>query len=479
MRLFRIFLIFLLLVFQSLNGAEVIRRNISWTLESGNDPFVQITNESDQPKILTLRILHNENSYRWRSDYEVPPGENRFIRVRDVLDQLSVKYSEIKKFSSGLVQLEYEGTEREVNTRSVNLNPKAGVTSEKDQEIVRAPVVTSVDPASGSPAGGTAVRIAGENFNESTSVKFGGVPAMRSLQSGEIIIAVAPAHTPATVDVEVSNGKRSSKLANAFRYELEGPVITQVEPDRAPVKGGQRISIQGRNFQRGAVVKWDGREISSRFTDSGTISLIVPPGRSGPVAIEILNPDGKNFVLPDGFQYKGVPQAASVTPDMGSRNGGYTVTISGNNFEPGASVLFGGIYGQTTFINSSALAAVVPQGESGFVDITVSNPDGEVTTIDDAFLYNEPPKIRSVVATPNPIVRMTQSLIVVDAGDPEIGPLQYEFRVAQGPEGGYVIPQGNEAIYNSPNNIGVAIIQIIVYDEYNARDQGTVEIQVQ
>ena len=284
MKYVRFFVIFILLVSMNLNGAEIIRRNISWTLESGNDPFVQITNESDQPKILTFRILVNENSYRWRSDYEVPPGENRFVRVRDVLAQLSTKYSEVKTFSSGLVQLEYEGTEREVTTRSVNLNPKAGVTSEKDQEIVRAPVISSVDPGSASPAGGTPVRISGENFTESTSVKFGGVPAMRSLQSSEVIIAVAPAHSAATVDIEVSNGKRSSKLANAFRYEVEGPVITRVDPDRAPAKGGQRITLEGRNFQKGSVIKFDGREITSRFTDSGSISLVVPPGRSGSVA---------------------------------------------------------------------------------------------------------------------------------------------------------------------------------------------------
>jgi hypothetical protein len=471
--------VFLLMISLNLNGAEIIRRNISWTLESGNDPFVQITNESDKAKVITFRILLHESSYRWRSDYEVPAGENRFVRVRDVLDQLSVKYPEIKDSSTGLIQLEYDGTEREVITRSVNLNPKAGVTTEKDQEMVRAPVITSVDPPSGSPAGGTSVRIAGENFTESTSVKFGGVPAMRSLQSSEVLVAVAPAHAPATVDIEVSNGKRNAKLANAFRYELEGPVITKLDPDRGPAKGGQRIIIEGRNFQRGAVIKWDGRELSSRFTDNNSISVIIPPGRSGAVDIEITNPDGKNFVLPDAFQYKGLPQVASVNPATGSRNGNYTITISGNNFEPGAGVMFGGRYGQTTFINPSALATIVPQGDSGYVDITVSNPDGEVAVLEEGFLYNEPPKIRSVVADPNPIVRMTQSHIVVDAGDPEIGPLEYEFQVAQGPEGGYVIPQGNEAIYNSPNNIGVAIIQVTVYDEHGARDQGTVEIRVQ
>jgi hypothetical protein len=209
------------------------------------------------------------------------------------------------------------------------------------------------------------------------------------------------------------------------------------------------------------------------------MSIVVPPGRSGSVGIEIINPDGKNFVLPDAFQYKGFPQVASVNPATGSRNGNYTITITGNNFEPGAGVMFGGRYGQTTFINPSALAAIVPQGDSGYVDISVSNPDGEVAVLEQGFLYNEPPKIRSVLADPNPIVRMTQSHIVVDAGDPEIGPLEYEFQVAQGPEGGYVIPQGNEAIYNSPNNLGVAIIQVTVYDEHGARDQGTVEIRVQ
>ena len=113
---------------------------MSWTFESGNDPILQITNESDNPKILTIRILFDQNSYRWRSDYEVPSGENRFVRVRDVLDQLIQKYPEVKQHSSGVIQLEYDGTQKEIITRVVNLSPKAGVTSEKDQEMVSAPV---------------------------------------------------------------------------------------------------------------------------------------------------------------------------------------------------------------------------------------------------------------------------------------------------------------------------------------------------
>lgn len=460
-------------------GAEPIRRNISWTFESGNDPILQITNESDNARILTIRILFDQNSYRWRGDYEVPSGENRFLRIRDVLEQLTQKYSEIKQYSSGIVQVEYEGSQKEIITRVVNLSPKSGVTSEKEQEMISAPVLNSIEPDSGAPAGGTSVRIVGENFTESTSVKFGGVPAMRNLQSKEVLIAVAPAHSPAVVDVEVSNGKKIARLTKAFRYEAEGPTITQLDPDSGPARGGMRVNIAGRNFQKGTVVKWDGKELTSRFQSAESLNIVVPPGRAGSVQIEIVNPDGKNFVLPDAFQYHGAPQAVGVNPSMGSPRGGYSVTVSGSNFEPGASVLFGGRYGQTTFINGNALAAIVPQNDSGYVDIIVSNPDGEATSLSQGFLYNDPPVIRSIIATPNPIVRMTQSHIVVDAADPEIGDLLYEFRVAQGPQGGYVTSQGNEAIYNSPNNLGLAIIQVIVTDEHGARDQSTVEIRVQ
>ena len=44
--------------------AEMIRRNMSWTFESGNDPILQITNESDNEKTLTIRILFDQNSYQ-------------------------------------------------------------------------------------------------------------------------------------------------------------------------------------------------------------------------------------------------------------------------------------------------------------------------------------------------------------------------------------------------------------------------------
>lgn len=475
-----IFRILLFLFFASvLFAAEVIKRNISWTLEGKNDPIIQVTNESEENRTLRLRILVGDSSYRFPTNLDVPSGENRFIRIREIIDKISDRYPELKSEPSGVLQIEFEGTDHEIKTQTVNLNPKGGITSDRDPEKKGPPVIESIDPKTGNPAGGTVVTIQGKNFDEATVVKFGGLPALRTRQSAEVLIAVAPQHSAGQVDIEVSNGKQSDKKENGFRYDWESPSILKLTPDSGSSKGGMKIDIEGRNFQNGVVVRWDGVPISTRFQTPEKISIVAPSGRTGPVTVEIVNPDGKNVAMPGAFTYKGLPVINSVAPEMGASAGGYTLTISGSNFESGTSVLFGTRYIQTIFINPNAVAVVVPSGESGPVDVSVSNPDGEMVTVQEAFLYNDPPKIQTVIAYPNPIVRLTSSAIGVKAIDPELGPLQYEFRLVPSATGGAVIPNGDQATYNSANVLGTAIIQVIVTDQYGARAQSAVEIQVE
>ena len=173
----------LALFVQNAHSLDLIRRNLSWTLESDNDPIVQITNEGEAGRVLTLRILLGESSYRYRSDFQVPTGENRFLRIREILQQLALRYPEIKESKTGLLQIEYDGLDREIKSRLVNLSPRTGVITDNSGDLPEAPSIRSLQPAAGTPAGGTVVTIVGDNFNESTSVKFGGVPAMRSLQT--------------------------------------------------------------------------------------------------------------------------------------------------------------------------------------------------------------------------------------------------------------------------------------------------------
>ncbi|MGH9856981.1 MAG: IPT/TIG domain-containing protein, partial [Acidobacteriota bacterium] len=295
--------------------------------------------------------------------------------------------------------------------------------------------------------------------------------------SSEALIAIAPAHSSGSVDIEVSNGRTRSGLRNAFTYEPAGPLIMRLDPDAAEPAGGNPVRIRGRNFQPGARVIWDRRTIPGRVINADEIAVTAPPGIRGLIAVEVVNPDGNRFVLEDAFRYSGGPRVLSVQPRMGSVEGGYTVTVAGENFDPGCSVLFNGNYGETTYINPRALAAVVPPGDSGAIDVSVSTEEGETHTLQSAFLYNEPPVILSISAYPNPIVRNTTTTITVEANDPEAGVLDYEYRVAQGP--GNITGQGRQAIFSSANITGIVVIQVTVYDQDRARTQQNLEIYVE
>jgi len=460
-------------------SAGLIKRNFSWTSEGNNDSILQITNEGEKTRKIAARLIFGDNSYRYPGNLEIPSGESRFLRVREILKEIGSRYPDVIDEVSGLVQVEYDGEESDLQIRMIHLNPRSGLTSEKDSDQKGAPLIRSIDPKAGDPMGGTIVTIAGENFSESSSVRFGGVPALRSRQSEDALVAVAPAHSEGPVDVEVLNGKRRARLKSAFRYESQAPFLLELDPENGPSRGGTRINIRGRNFKNGATLRWNGAQLAAKFASGEVLLAVTPPGRSGSVSLEVVNPDGKSIVLPNAFRYKGSPQVTSLSPRMGSPEGGYTVTISGNDFEEGSSVLFGSQYAQTTFVNPNTLAAIAPGGENGSIDVTVTDKEGERDTLTGGFLYNDPPKILSMTAYPNPIVRNTNSIITVKAADPEAGLLNYEYRVAQGPSGAVVLGQNEQATFTSPNTTGTAVIQVTVYDEHRAKTQGTLEIKVE
>lgn len=457
----------------------LIKRNFSWTFEGNNDSILQITNESETARKIAVRLLFGDNSYRYPGNLEIPSGESHFLRIREIQKEVGSRYPEVIDEIAGLVQVEYDGEDSDLQIRMIHLNPKSGLTSEKDAEQRGTPLIKSIDPRAGDPTGGTIVTIAGENFSESSAVRFGGTPALRSRQSDDVLVAVAPAHSEGPVDVEVLNGKRKAKLKMAFRYEAQPPALLELDPDNGPSRGGTRVNIRGHNFRNGATLRWNGAQLAARFVSPEMLFMVTPPGRSGSVSLEVVNSDGKSAVLPNAFRYKGSPRITSISPQMGSPDGGYTITISGNDFEEGSSALFGSQYAQTTFVNPNTLAAIAPGGENGSIDVTVTDKEGERDTLAGGFLYNDPPKILSMTAYPNPIVRNTNSTITVKAADPEAGPLSYEYRVAQGPSGSYVTGQSEQAIFTSPNTTGTAVIQVTVYDEHRAKTQGTLEIKVE
>lgn len=77
-----------------------------------------------------------------------------------------------------------------------------------------------------------------------------------------------------------------------------------------------------------------------------------------------------------------------VDPATGDAAGGETVTILGNGFVEDCTVLFGDTAATSvTWESSTELTVETPSHAAGLVDVTVTNPSGEVGVLEDAFTF--------------------------------------------------------------------------------------------
>lgn len=96
------------------------------------------------------------------------------------------------------------------------------------------------------------------------------------------------------------------------------------------------------------------------------------------------------------------PTITSVQPASGPTGGGTTVTITGTDFEAGATVTFGGVAGTVTALGATTISVVTPPSSAGVVDVTVANVDTGTATSSTAFTFVSPPAPRPPRPLPTP-----------------------------------------------------------------------------
>ena len=112
----------------------------------------------------------------------------------------------------------------------------------------------SLSPGQGSSEGGDEVVLSGTQMDSATSVTFDGVSADILVTDVEYLIVRAPAHAPASVDVEVFNDTTSSRLDGVYTY-LEGVEFSAIVPEAGSVEGGDPITVTGSGFSAGATLR--------------------------------------------------------------------------------------------------------------------------------------------------------------------------------------------------------------------------------
>ena len=170
------------------------------------------------------------------------------------------------------------------------------------------------------------------------------------------------------------------------------------------------VIIYGSNFISGATVTFVKgsnvipQSVNTTWPSAGQINTglnltAVPVGYYN---VTVTNPGAlyNNFTLINAFwvKYASAPTVTSILPPNGVNNGNQNVIISGNNFQPGASVILNKT-GQVNitatvvnFINTTSINATLPLNGAPIDtwNVIVQNDDGQIGILPNAFTTKYP-----------------------------------------------------------------------------------------
>ena len=262
-------------------------------------------------------------------------------------------------------------------------------------ELQGPPQLKTIEPREGSAVGGDLISLHGLGFDRRCEVSIGGFPAKSTWEADTTVRAVAPARALAgAVDVVVTNPDgQSAALASAFTYiARRAAVIAGIEPRTGPTTGGTGVLLRGEHLDVVTDVRVGGERAGFKAR-GGELAFATPPRASeGAVDVELRTRDGAITVLKNAFHYSPVPPPAirSLTPNRGGPSGGTEVTIVGEHFAAGTSVLVDGERVKVAKVrDASTIVFTTPPGEAGaMADVAVRSPTGQQAVSKRAFLYD-------------------------------------------------------------------------------------------
>jgi len=260
-------------------------------------------------------------------------------------------------------------------------------------------IVTRITPTNGKQAGGDTGSITGNGFMPGATVTISGTPVTNVVVTSTLITFTIPPGTEGAKDVAVINPDgQEGILPQGYTYN-PFPIIEDIEPNEGPRGGGTQITITGNHFIQGvAVTIGDERIPGLDFFSPIELRLKTPAGTTGAKEVRVVNPDGQDAVLKDGFTYNPGPSISSVSPNMGPLEGGTAITIIGTGFLSKTDVLIGGAEALSEQVMSPTKIKVeTPPSNAGIKDVVVINRDGQQVTLEKAFTYNPAPVITKVI----------------------------------------------------------------------------------
>lgn len=192
---------------------------------------------------------------------------------------------------------------------------------------------------------------------------------------------------------ELYNGFRGWFIddVNVTSDALPAPQITAINPSTsAPF---ELVTITGFNFVNGAMVSV-GDSVTSAVISTNTALFEVPFLSPGQYDVTLTNPDGQFATVVNGLTITDQfpPQVFLIDPDSAEVGTSVTVTITGGNFQAGATAGIGTIaLSNLTVVNEFTITGDSPSTlPAGLYNVRVINPDGQFDQLISAFRVYSP-----------------------------------------------------------------------------------------
>jgi hypothetical protein len=255
-------------------------------------------------------------------------------------------------------------------------------------------IITSIVPTSGPQEGGNQVRITGSGFKQGCVVRFGGVDAqVVSVTSTAVVVIAPPQSAPGPVNIRLVNPDGQFVVASsAYTYVATALTVKVISPNGGEqFQPGQAVTIQWQSTGAASQsVKYtlDGINYIDIVNDlpgsARSAQWTVPQANTTTARVRVAVRDAAgNRVTDDSdapFTIRRVigvqPVISSVAPMSGPATGGTLVTITGQNFQQGCAVRFGGQPGMVVSVTTTRITVRTPISLPGRVDVKVTNPDG-------------------------------------------------------------------------------------------------------
>jgi hypothetical protein len=273
------------------------------------------------------------------------------------------------------------------------------------------PELEALSPLTGPAVGGSLVTLLGAGLSLEMDVAFGDelVAPLDVDTGGSWLEVLSPAGPPgALVSVSVSSAVGSFELEDAWNWQdtAADPYLLSCShalPKSGPTLGGGALSISCTGLHYGATVSIGGVEAETLSVDviAELVVVKIPPGEAGAATLGVESPFAT--VTLDAPYYYVAPSPLTITsisPELGPKTGGTSVTLSGTGFETGMSIRIGALPALSlTVLDGETAEVVTPAGSPGSAHVQAETQE-HAATLEDAFTYTSEQLALSLISPP-------------------------------------------------------------------------------